>query len=1430
VSRLPGFEFRVLGPLEVWVHGRPVRLAGERQRTLLALFLLQPNEVVSADRLIEGLFGGERSEGASNALQVAISRLRRVLSSSEADAGAMLVTRSQGYELRVEPGRIDAVQFELLVAEGRGALAVGDARLAARRLHDALALWRGPPLADLSDADVLQREIRRLEELRLAALSDRVEADLALGASAELVGELVALLEAHPRSERLCRQLMLALYRAGRQADALEVYRSVRRQLHGELGLEPGRELRDLERAILRQDRDLDIATADLGSPRPVDAVVVCPFKGLASYGQDDSDYFFGRERAIADLIARVAGGGLVGIVGASGAGKSSLLRAGLLPALARGALPGSDRWRAVVIRPGTSPRAELTRVLDEDTSSRAVRTPIVSRVVVAIDQLEEVFAAGVDPVERSAFLEALADAALDPDGHCVVVVTVRADLYGRCAEHPRFAQLVSTNHLLLGPMERDELARAIELPAQAVGLEAEQRLVDVLVHDIADAPGALPLLSTMLLELWRRREGSFLLLEHYRSAGGVRGAVARLGEQAYRGLSEPDQQIARSVFLRLVDERDGTLLRRRVRSDTLDGDALRIAAVLADARLLTLAEGTVEVSHEALLTEWPRIGLWLAEDRDDRRARAHLASSSVDWDARGRDAAELYRGARLASAVDWAGDHAAELSELETEFIAASRQESVLELNRERRHNRRLRMLLAGVATLLVGSVAAGAVALSQRSSARRQGRIALARQLGAQAIVEPRIDLAMLLAREAVNLGRSRQIEGTLLSTLERAPHAIGTFTVPITDRPQAVAVSPDGRTIAVATNNDVMRFYDTRTHRQTHTARMTQGSYAYVPRTNLLIAAPPGPLPYELIDGRTDRVLQRFQLGKLWNTQLSGFVEPLLTTPDGRYVFLLWAIQHSDGSYGHAYIQRWAVAQGGAPRVTPMRENGMIAATITPDDTLVAATESAISTWNTRTLARIRTVAYPRPRSSLVDGAISPDGRTFAYGLADGTMHFVDVASGRVGTGLGAHAAPVQHVVFSPDSRLAVSTGDDGAAIVWNPATRTPVEHLIGHDGRVLSAAFSIDGASLYTASLDGTVLQWDLGGGRSFGEDRTVGVPSAALAPTSAPAPVLALAPDGRTFAVRASPSSIAFLTTSTLRAARAPALALPARIEAAAWAGSRLAVGSQHGTISIWDVARAHGLVRTLHGLTGVIRALATSAGGRVIAAVDGKRVGAGREQGSLAVWRDGRLLYPPKRLDSFGNDVTFSRDGSTLAVATDDGRVLVLDARSGSVERTLHPATGSSALAFAPDGTLASGSWAGIVTLWNSQTGALIGHPTLVAAAPVAAIAFDSTGDIFATAGGPGGGVKLWSTSTLQQFGGDLPTADTHWARIAFTPDGRSLLAVFDDGTAHRWPITVSAWERHACAVAGRNLTHEEWARFVSGRSYAKTCPSLPAG
>jgi WD40 repeat protein len=337
-------------------------------------------------------------------------------------------------------------------------------------------------------------------------------------------------------------------------------------------------------------------------------------------------------------------------------------------------------------------------------------------------------------------------------------------------------------------------------------------------------------------------------------------------------------------------------------------------------------------------------------------------------------------------------------------------------------------------------------------------------------------------------------------------------------------------------------------------------------------------------------------------------------------------------------------------------------------------------------------------------------------------------------------------------------------------------------------------------------------------------------------SSGAAPVAALSPDGKVLAVRVDDHRVRLFDVAALRPAGSLSIDHPAGVSSLAWAGQQLLVGDSNGSVEEWDPQQAR-RIAVLPGLTQGVSSIAASPDGHLVAAVDGTRDEHGQDlSGRLVVWRDGRPLRSV-RLASPGNAVAFSRDGHLLAVAKDSPNsrdsgpsVLIFDARSGRLLRSMRPETGTISVAFGANGVLATGSWQGIITLWNAETGARVGKPSLVAPAPVSSVAFDPSGARYATSGGSSGAPRLWSTTTQQAIGSAFPGGDGQWGTLAFTPDGRYMLAVFDDGTAYRWPASLGAWESHACAVAGRNLTHEEWHRYVGSRSYESTCPMYPPG
>jgi WD40 repeat protein/DNA-binding SARP family transcriptional activator len=1390
VTRL---DFRILGPLVVRVDGTPVAIGGPKQRALLALLLLSANRVVSRERLIGELFADQSVNSADHALRNQVSRLRKALGAGDEPR---LVARAPGYLLRVEPGELDLERFERLVAEGRESLAAGEAAAAAAAFRAAERLWEGRPLADLEFEPFARVEVERLEELRLAAVEERIDAELALGRQLALVGEIEALSAEHPYRERFRSQLMLALYRSGRQAEGLEVYRRTRAFLNDELGLEPGVELQDLERAILTQDPALNMGPNGGAAIPPTRDV--CPYQGLAPFEADNAEFFFGRERLVDELVGRLADAPLLALIGPSGSGKSSLLRAGLLPAL------GLDY---VVVRPGDA----LPRLTAGD------------RKVIAVDQFEEVFAASVTEADRSAFVDGLVEAAWDPERRALVLIAMRADFFGRLAPNVELADLVGPNHALLGPMSLSELRRAIEGPAERVGLEVEPALVDALVDDVAGEAGGLPLLSTALVDLWRERDGRLLTLAAYDASGGVRGAVARHAEAAFRSLDAPGQVIARRVLLRLVAGGDDeAVTRRRVNRRELevgsDEKVDEVLATLVERRLLVADADSYELVHEALLEHWPRLAGWLHEDAQGRRVHGHLADAAARWQAGNSDAGELYRGARLAAALEWASGDTGELNRLEREFLDESRAASV-------RSTRRLRWLLATAVALLVVAVVAGAVALEARGTARRQATAAVAQRLGAQALVEPQLDRALLLAREGVNLDDSPATRSNLLAALLRAPAALAVLHGR-DDQVLDEALSGDGRLLVVRGNNGSVSFVDTRTFREVGRSFKSDPEESYcgaivrpihaiaVSRDGrrIAVAAFNGRHPTLYVLGTRSRAGRSLQ-----DRGSDGAATDVAYAPDGRAMVTgettncrdqppperLELRRASDGSIVH----RSSVIPGG-------RLIGF-----TPDGRFVLATSGEATSYllDAHSFDRVRTFHVAGT------GAVSPAVDTAAFGQDDGSVKLLDLRNGAVRPMDRRATGKVIGAAFSRDGEVLATTSDDGTVDVWDVSTASLRETFTGHAGAAVSPMFSPDGRTLYTASHDGGVIAWDVRGDRRLGRPfRFSPVAAGSAGPQQ---------PGGGAGAVAASPDSSLFVTSPG-----------PNRV-------------------TLWR-ARDMAVLATLHGPCGAIQSVAFSHDGRLVAATgDGpatvvwevrthkidKLLRPERKRGNIGVnfsyddrtvgtaGGDGRLrLYDvqtgrriatlPTPRNSTLQDLDFSSDGRWVAAAGLGEKVFVWDLRTRSLVRTMRHGQLIFAIRFSPDGKrIATGDDKGSVDFWDAATGRQVGRELRGQNGAVMSVTYSPDGTQVMTTSSDGK-FRLIDVATGKLLGAPLPGSNAPgWG--TFFPNGKDIAAAAWDGKGMVWNVDPAAWAAQACRIAHRNLTRTEWHDLLPERPYRAVCP-----
>ena len=593
------------------------------------------------------------------------------------------------------------------------------------------------------------------------------------------------------------------------------------------------------------------------------------PYKGLLFFDESDADLFFGREVLTAHLTERItdlvvdSSARFLAVVGASGSGKSSLVRAGLAVAL-KGA-----GWEVHVFTPTVDPLRALETQLSQNHSRVKAE-----HILIVVDQFEETFTLCRDEAKRLAFIQKLLQLAQEPSGGTTIVIALRADFYSHCAQYPLLREAVAARQEYIGQMTGEELRRAIEEPARRGGWGFESGLVDLLLHDIGvdeigqPEPGALPLLSHALLATWERRRGRTFTFEGYHASGGVRGAVAETAESVFTDqLNQEQQELARDIFLRLTELGEGTEdTRRRAALNELvrqSAEATQVRGVLqtlADARLITLNEDSAEVAHEALIREWQRLHDWLTEDREGLRLHRHLTELAHEWEIRSRDASELYRGARLAQAREWTQANQERLNESERAFLEASlgqEQREALEREAQRQREldaaqklaetqsqaaRQLRrravfltgafalaILLAGIALFFGNQANQNAISAQKNASqanafalqAETEQRIATSRELAAASLsnlnVDPERSILLALQAVATTYTVDKTVQPQAEDALHRAvisSHALLTLSGGHTLSLSAARYSPDGTRIATGGQDGIVLIWDATT----------------------------------------------------------------------------------------------------------------------------------------------------------------------------------------------------------------------------------------------------------------------------------------------------------------------------------------------------------------------------------------------------------------------------------------------------------------------------------------------------------------------------------------------------------------------------------------------------------------------------------------
>jgi DNA-binding SARP family transcriptional activator/WD40 repeat protein len=1384
----------VLGPLTIGDDGA----LSPRDRVVLSALVVRNGSATSAEQLADALWGDQPPASWHKVVPGCVNRLRKVLGVSA------IVTSANGYRLELPDDEVDVRRFERLAGKGHQMLALGEPDRAILAFREALALWRGPPLCDVEEWALARVEVERLEELRLEAEEAVIDASLRVGLQAGIMAEARSRVAQAPVRERRWALLALAQYLAGAQADALVTLRRARELLTRELGLDPGRELAQLEQAVLRQDPSLTAATV---LPRPV---ARCPYPGLLPYDVEDADFFFGRSADLAACRRRLHESGVLVLVGPSGSGKSSLLRAGLAASLAE------DGVECAIVASGT-PEDDLLAEIEAGTD----------RTVLVLDQVEEVVARLGSPARRAR----LADALVACAGRRPVALAVRADRFGDLAELPGFPGLVERGLVLLGPLGEDALRQAIDGPAREAVLLLEPGLVDVLLQDVRDDPGALPLLSHALRETWERREGRTLTVEGYRVSGGIRGAVARSAEQVYDDLPDEDRAKLRGLMLRLLTlAPSGEPLRSAVPRGAIPADAAHAHLVerLVQARLVTADADVLDLAHETLARAWPRLRGWLDDDLEGQRILRHLSTAAESWHAMGRPDAELYRGDRLARASAWQSASGADLTDHESDFLARSREDAdtaTAQVARaafaRRRTRRRVAVLVAVAMSLAIIAGLASCIALRERDQRAQERQQADLERLVSSARRAATVSQAtddpvesLLLAVEAVRRDDSVDTRGTLLGALTRSPALVRT----VPGGGDLVA-SADGMRLFVLDSPpravDTTSFATVARNRDAFDQLLAEPGLFTVGDRKVYVESPSG--------------LRRVQTPQVrgwratWTTAddagrriAAGFERESADADRYESAVVVWDLDRParallrvtiPGASDHGGIHDFALDADGERLYLVAEKRAWLRGYDVGSGDVVGAVPAQLNPARDRSQTMLR---------------VSRDGRTLI--ASDGAdVVVVDTKTMDVAARLRGHTTRVVTMEFSDDDRLVAASALDGSTLVWDRRSGELLERLEGVRLPADSLAFSPDSTTLY-ASVEDSILVWDLAGSRRFVS--TVNEPLGRFGYLVVPAP------DGESSAYfRATVTTFGRDTTFDLVTARGrhrPVAASFANWGAYSPSGDLVATVVDR-RVQVWNPRNGHLLRETK--VPGIRRAEA------VTFTANGAWIVVGDQDGTIQAV-DAATLAP------VGEQISVDQRLVDLVAGADGTDVLVLigpvDAESFPMYAEVDPATGHidesplhggvqlNFAAVSPDGerlAVTSGGLAGLIDLrrgrWISR---LVNADSEIATR----VDFNDDGTRFVTSGLEGRAV-LWDGLTGERLAAVQPAGPEFETGVVFLPDGHTVQIAASNGQMFRWDTDPVSWVTYACRVAGRNLDTDEWREVFGPEPYRSTCDEWPS-
>lgn len=1423
-------KISVLGSLQA-VTTTPVqnKFSSNKVRALLAFLVIEKDRPHHREVLADMLWPESPTFTGLANLRYALADLRKVIGDHDANPPYLLVSRENLQFNSLSNYDLDAYQFTNL-------LDTKDIE----KLKQGIALYQGDFLSGFPSIEssmfeewlMLKREY--FKELAIGALRLIADYHEHRGEYQQAMPFTRRQTELEPWLEEAHQQLMRLLALDGQRSAALAQYEICRRLLISELDVKPSNETIQLFKSI----RDGTFEEAPHLLKRAPPAPGEPPFKGLQYFDESDADIFFGREALISHLMEQIQYREksrrvrFLAIIGASGSGKSSIIRAGLVPALKRDSRPRLVQ----IITPTEYPLDSL--YFSDIESTTAKRRPIL-----VVDQFEELFTLCQNESERRFFIDKLCNAA--EEGLAFVVIALRADFYAACEPYENLRRILSQNQEYIGPMKASELRRAIEEPARVYGWLFEPGLADLMLRDIgADGdrspePGALPLLSHALLETWRRRSGRILTLSGYEESGGIHGAIAKTAEWVYAQLSESERIIARSIFLRLTELGEGMQeTRRRVllseiipvsASTSSQGKSIEsVLKMLSDARLVTTTEITAEVAHEALIREWARLHEWLSEDREWLRLHRHITESALEWESQGYDPGLVYRGTRLVQSLEWAESRLEDLNLLERGFLetskaieekeAAEREEQrqreleaarkLAESERERaegqtRAARQLRQRALYLASLLIVSLILAISAFVQRNTADRQAHLASARELALASInsLEKDAELSILLALEAVSESRLArepvpyQVQDALHKAIQnsRIHYTLAKHSGDVV----AVTYSPDGKLLATAGSDKKVILWEARTGKELMTlSGHSQGleDIAFSP------------------DGRYLATASDDKSIKLWSP-LNGQELRSLTG----FTDVIWKISFSSDSKslaiaGNETATVWDINTGqliltlkGQHAPIAFSPLGKYLATSGDDGTTIL--------WDTDSWQDI--LSLPHAANAL---AFSPDEARLVTAMEE--LIVWDVLTGEELMTTTEFKAVVLGIEFNPDGSRLVAGSQDGTVSIWDSQTGKRLFALAGHAGAINDVAFNPEcvalpdlsfewcGVWLATASRDGTAKVWDVSpaGSRELATlpgfsgnflDETRLSTNSFINPNEIEVKAWDISLDG------------------TSRWISNGLISHPAPITAGniSFDGTFIVTADMDNNVKVWNSKANKDVASFVADQRSPLAGLAVNPSGTQAATVG--------NDGIATVWdaaTGGELLS----ITGFAGDIVgiaFSHDGELIAISKHDGPVKLWKIATGQEILTLIGHTQPVyVITFSPDGRrIATAGMDQTARIWDVKSGKnlfnLEGHT-----ASILALAFNPDGSLLVT-GSHDGTAKIWDISNGPQAGEEFLTLTGHdgWIDfVSFAPGGkRFATGSFQDGTIRLYLLDIMDVVELAQARLTRSLTLKECQKYL---------------